>query len=804
MSGDLLFGRVTEARKTSRTVEGDLTFRDREELLRTAITDQFGPDGDGYCYCWVRDLSDEWVAYELEADGECATYKVSYSIDEASNTVTFAGDPEKVILKTSYEQIGQTSEAHERIAGRVIEARSDAADGGRVFGVQIIAAGTSRNGVRYTESVLTAAAAKYEGAKAFDHHRTEAELRSSTIAGLAGHYRNVEASSSGLFADLHLLPSATHVAEALDASLAAQASGLAPVVGISHDVEMLYTPVIDGGRRIKEATAITSVLSADVVADPSAGGRVTRMVAGGNGTNDTNDDLEVTVNFKQLMALLQKATPEERAELLKEHAEVLTTAGYAADDVPTLLGEDTSTETETTDELVGAAAEGGRGRDSGVDTYGKTSAVGRMVIREAVSSAGLPDGIIGAVTEALPERFSEADAATAVQSTLRLAESLELTGMGPRIPHLQVGEEDLDKRKAKLDATFAGDWQNGYLRISEAFLDITGQRQRAFDPDLAAEIVRESWGGPMVGGSRVTESLTTTSWGEVLADALNKRLLALYRGSNLRDWEKIVDVAPVLDFRSQKLIRTGGYGVLPTVNEGAPYQALTSPGDEQVTYTPTKKGGTEDYTYEMAKNDDLRQLVNIPTKLAKAAAQTLHRFVWDFLTANAAMDYDSVALFHASHANTGTGALSESTLDTARQKMRDQAAYGDTYDVLGLIPKWLVVPNELERIATQLCKSTVSIPSSGNASDIPNIHNGMEPIVVDYWTDANDWFVIADKADAPFIEVGFLDGKKEPELFVQDDPATGSVFSADKVTWKIRHIYGGDVVDHRPAQRTTN
>lgn len=803
MSGDLLFGRVTEARKTSRTVEGDLTFRDREELLRTAITDQFEPTGDGYFYCWVRDLSDEWVAYELEADGECATYKVGYSIDEATNAVTFAGDPEKVILKTTYEQIGQTSEAHERIAGRVIEARSDAADGGRVFGVQIIAAGTSRNGVRYSESVLADAAAKYEGAKAFDHHRTEAELRSSTIAGLAGHYRNVEASSSGLFADLHLLPSATHVAEALDASLAAQAAGLAPVVGISHDVEMLYTPVVDGGRRIKEATAITSVLSADVVADPSAGGRVTRMVAGGNGTDNNNDQEVTTVNFKQLMALLQKATPEERAELLKEHAEVLTAAGFTADDVPTLLGENTSTETET-EELVGAAAEGGRGRDSGVDTYGKTSAVGRMVIREAVSSAGLPDGIIGAVTEALPERFSEADATAAVQSTLRLAESLELTGMGPKIPHVKVGEEDLDKRKARLDATFAGDWQNGYLRISEAYLDITGQRQRMFEADLAAEIIRESWGGPMVGGARFSESLTTSSWGEVLADAMNRRMLAVYRASNLQDWRKIVTVVPVLDFRSQKRIRTGGYGVLPTVNEGAPYQALTSPGDEQVTYTPTKKGGTEDYTFETAKNDDLMQLVQIPNKLGRAAAQTLHRFVWTFLTANAAMDYDSVALFDAGHANTGTGALSESTLDTARQKMRDQAAYGDSYDVLGLLPKWLVVPNELERIATQLCKSTVAIPSSGNASDIPNIHNGMEPIVIDYWTDANDWFVIADKEDCPFIEVGFLDGKEEPELFVQDDPTTGSVFSADKCTWKVRHIYGGDVVDHRAAQRTTN
>ncbi|RLJ01535.1 MAG: hypothetical protein DRP08_05390 [Candidatus Aenigmatarchaeota archaeon] len=70
-------------------------------------------------------------------------------------------------------------------------------------------------------------------------------------------------------------------------------------------------------------------------------------------------------------------------------------------------------------------------------------------------------------------------------------------------------------------------------------------------------------------------------------------------------------------------------------------------------------------------------------------------------------------------------------------------------------------------------------------------------IVVWFWSDENDWYLVADPKMYDTIEIGFLGGKEEPEIFVQDQPSIGSVFSADKVYYKIRHIYGGDVLDHR-------
>jgi len=37
-----------------------------------------------------------------------------------------------------------------------------------------------------------------------------------------------------------------------------------------------------------------------------------------------------------------------------------------------------------------------------------------------------------------------------------------------------------------------------------------------------------------------------------------------------------------------------------------------------------------------------------------------------------------------------------------------------------------------------------------------------------------------------------------------DDPSQGAVFTSDKVTFKIRHIWGSCVVDYRGFQRMTN
>ena len=95
----------------------------------------------------------------------------------------------------------------------------------------------------------------------------------------------------------------------------------------------------------------------------------------------------------------------------------------------------------------------------------------------------------------------------------------------------------------------------------------------------------------------------------------------------------------------------------------------------------------------------------------------------------------------------------------------------------------------------------MAVPESQRA-DPKDIENGSPNIVpVWYWTDANDWVATADPNEVPLIEVGFLDGEEEPALFVQDNPTVGSMFNSDKLTWKMRHIYGAVVSDFRGAYK---
>ncbi|GAA4626628.1 hypothetical protein GCM10023196_035630 [Actinoallomurus vinaceus] len=721
----------------------------------------------------------------------------SKSLTKASTAkATRAGSGQKKV-KAMTATSAKAGEAEERaqLVGRILEAKGEDADGGRVFRTRIIAYGDSKNRRRYPEAVMREAAHLYEGARAYDHHRTDEELRTSTIAGLVGSYRNVEATEGGIEADLHLLPSATHAAEALDATVAAQEAGLPPLIGLSHDVMARFKPVTEGGLRIQEATAITQVNSADLVADPAAGGLATRMVAGGiedtdgTGTEPAeNEEDDVPPTKEDILGVLAEATDEELAKA------GLTRKVEAG-------GEQGEPEAERETEA------------AGVD---KASFMGGLMVKAKVEDAGLPAAVVEGVRDALPDRFTEADVdnqIAALKGTMGLMERAQLM---PSVASTKVTQESHDKKVKALDAFFAGKFSEGYRSFKQAWADITGHRPLAWDADVNRVMLRESVGlydsGDRMrveeGVARVREGMDSTSWNLVLGDSITRRMIAEYSRPDLSIWRNVVSsIVPLNDFRTQRIERVGGYGTLPTVNQGAPYQDLTSPGNEEVTYAPSKKGGIESITFEMIANDDVRAISKIPTALGRAAAQTLYRFVFDTFTTNAATTYDGVTLFHANHGNTGTSALSGSALSAVRAAMRQQTAYGDNKDILSITPQTLIVPSALEELAWQLATSLVAMPAgapTGAASDIPNIHSRMSPpIVVDYYSDQNDWYAIADPSAVPTIEVGFYNGRQDPELFTQADPTVGSMFDADKVTYKARHIYGLAVLDHRGVYRNT-
>lgn len=394
------------------------------------------------------------------------------------------------------------------------------------------------------------------------------------------------------------------------------------------------------------------------------------------------------------------------------------------------------------------------------------------------------------------ERFVEADVAAAIETErgylAKFTESGHVQGLdfgsGAR------AEDRAARMNDMLDAFFDPGHKNhnSVLSFKECYIEYTGDRMvtgHIRDCDRAR--LRES------AGASFREALDSTSWAQALGEAVTRRLQAIYAGmTDLQAWRKVCAVGRPTDFRTQHLVRIGGYGNLPAVNQGAPYVALTSPGDDESTYAVTKRGGLETVTLEMIKNDDVRAITRIPQEMALAAANTLYEFAFDFFRSNPTCTYDSVALYHADHGNLFTAALDATAYEAHRQAMVKQTRAGSSKR-LGVSPSFLLVPFELEKTAFDLFQRSTNLDETFVQSQKPQI------IVPGYWTDATDWVTVADPARLPGIEIGFLDGKEEPEIFMQDSPTVGSLFSNDQITYKIRHIYGGtvDVDGHKATTK---
>ncbi|MGB0890501.1 MAG: hypothetical protein ACPGWS_09475, partial [Solirubrobacterales bacterium] len=305
-----------------------------------------------------------------------------------------------------------------------------------------------------------------------------------------------------------------------------------------------------------------------------------------------------------------------------------------------------------------------------------------------------------------------------------------------------------------------------------------------------------------------SEAVTTSAWAQVYADTLRRALVREYKENDQQHWKLLADVVSTPDFRPRHAIRMGGYGKLGLITEDLVYPSFTSPGDDESTYSPLKYGGTDYLTREAILNDDVGAARRMPRGMAMSAAYTLNWFVTTTLFAsNPAMTgTDTAALFHASHNNTDTVALADASLQAARRRLMQQTIGATDVDAnwdsattrrLGLMPKYLWVPSELDATAFALTVAQNAGMVEGTPSFLRSL--GLTSVVVPHWDDATNWFLTADKAQGPLIELAFVQGKENPDIFIQDAPTAGEMFTRDRTTFKLRHEYGGTTTDFRLA-----
>ena len=359
----------------------------------------------------------------------------------------------------------------------------------------------------------------------------------------------------------------------------------------------------------------------------------------------------------------------------------------------------------------------------------------------------------------------------------------QVSGLGGDITIIEGREV---KIPAMLDALFDPEGM-AVISVKECYVELTGDkrvtgRREHCNQVLLREAIQTGTGT----GAGV--------FAQVFGDSIARRMQRLYANMGIYGWwMKIAEVVPVNDFRTQRRLRWGGYGDLPTVAQAGAYAALTSPTDVEETYAVSKRGGTETITLEAIKNDDLAQIQRIPMRLTRAAQRTVSGFVSAFFTAQngAGPDLeDGLTLFHATHKNRSATALASASVAAGRLAIVKQTEM-DSSEQIGVAPKCLLVPWDLQETAWNLFQM-------GTRNDPDFVQNlGFEVVPVPHWTDANDWVLVVDPMEIPTIEIGFLDGMREPELFLQSMETVGSLFDNDQWTYKIRHIYGGTVLDYR-------
>lgn len=805
-----------------------LSLRDHDEQVCRAFHEKFNPSvvgGQPVEYFPVEVYEDCAVA---KKGGK--TFRVPYAFKDGQ--VVFGSDDLQEV-QVEYKPVSEPKPVAESLtvteryqeaeaAGSLQEATDEQ---GWIWDVTVIKAGRTKerslpNGKRYVRDypadVLQKATGLFEGVHvfAFSGQEHAPDPGAKGVRDAVGFLENCRMEGQEMRAHLHLFKDSEWLRARLMGLKEAKRLDKA---GLSIDAGGNGAWSMDGDLAVFKVSEITEAASVEIVYSPAAGGHVQRLVASTTGDHEMNpkDILKLIESLRPDLAKgvdADKVTAEQVNALLQEAMKPKADPPKAdAPKVEVSTGQTITVQQMT--ETVNALQK--------LQEQVNIQAC-QALLAAKLAESKLPERVQQKIRKQYPGVVTEAQLAEAITTEKEVLAAI-LGSMPQSFVQVTVTQEERDKKIRALEAMFWGGPNDRshpnfpahlkdvkpYRSLHQAYREITGIQQPT-DREIFAETAMSHPAFDKADNPRLVamwrafrESIKTSDWGDILGDEITRRMQAEFNIPYLQEWRKIVsDVTSIRDFRTNRRIKMGGYGVLSTVSEQGTYPSLTSPTDTEETYAVSKKGGLDDITFEAIKNDDIGAIRRLPVKLGRAAAQTLYRNVFDHIEDNTTLISDSVALVDASHSNSIGAVLSNTSLTTARQYMMDQASYGDTYETLGNanVPRWLLVPNELMETAWQLCAPwTVGQGEHDTASRNANFHSsyGLEPLNVPYFATATYYWVCADPSNGPTIEVGFLDGREEPELFVQDQPNVGSVFSADKITYKIRHIYGSFPLDYR-------
>jgi hypothetical protein len=668
-----------------------------------------------------------------------------------------------------------------RIEGHIQEGQA-ADPEGREVRVTVLVGGKSVNGYAYDESALRTIANMIEGAKAYaDHARTDADSVTRSVRDIVGFYHDAtyippDATCPGgrVEATLHIMEVAPWLSSLVKEAISL---GKLDLVGLSIDIYGTWQ--LNEATKAKDVTKVLSLNSCDVVTKPSAGGSFQRILQSQQGESPhmfENDGRP------------QGSPPNTTSSPTPTGVLDPPAQNAPTNDPSKPVPPKTTDHIQEQQQLL----EQQRQQIEQLMQQAKLDRA-QLVLERRLQESILPEAVKAQVKTRFAGRiFEESVLEQEMSMALTMLAQLTKDGLirGNGYEKVQVSGviTEAEKVQAAFDLIFEKDGDmadvrakfpgiKGFTSIREAYARVTG------DPSVVGISARSELGSIRVSEAapivRITEADTTTaSFSYLLGTSMNKRLLKDYQAWPA-EWVRFCTITPIKDFKQQTRVRLGAFGSLPIVAEDTAYTSV-SLSDTAAVYVPQKRGNLVTVSRETIVNDDLFAIRQIPTKLAVAAAYTLAEFGYGFLSSNPTI-YDGSALFTsgAPHSNLGAAALSTASMQTGVTAMREQTNFAGKR--IGLRPKFLVVPPELEFVAMVVTKSA-GVPGSNN-NDINPMLGYVTPIVSPQLSNTSQWFFVADPMVIDTIEVGFVGGQVNPVLFIQDMPLLGLNFTQDVISF---------------------
>lgn len=292
------------------------------------------------------------------------------------------------------------------------------------------------------------------------------------------------------------------------------------------------------------------------------------------------------------------------------------------------------------------------------------------------------------------------------------------------------------------------------------------------------------------------ESGTQSDFPNILANVMYKVLIAKFRGVN-SPWKQYTTQSDLSDFKQANRVIVSEAPDLVEIQDDGQYT------DSSITdYNYGIQLKTFGRTFTVGRktiiNDDLNALRKQPERFGRAAGRILAKRVVNAIEGDGLM-YDGSRMFAVAHLNSANTSLTNdaagATAVQAGITAIENSVDPDTNEKYGITARYLVVGTGLRFIAQQLTRSAQIWPVSTSGGSAQNVIS-LEPLVEPFLTSTTAWYVMADPADLPVVEVGFLNGKETPDLLMKRADTVNMAggedeygYDFDEIFYKVRYDF---------------